>query len=709
MTLTVKHSRIVASAILAAIAAAIWLPRALALDQFATTDEPLWLTRAANLYCALSRGDLASTFQREHPGVTTMWAGAAGLAWYWPDYGNNCPYLASKEDHERVFQEHGLQAATLLAAGRFVMVLGNTVALVLAFVFARRLLGLLPAAVGLMLIAFDPFHAAFSRLLHLDGLLGSLALLALLAFASYLEGRRPLALVVSGVAAGLSWLTKSPGLLLVPFAGLMVLIDLGQRLHRRAAAWSARTAWRTARPLLAWAAVGGVVFVALWPAMWVDPGGVLARMFDLAGAYASGGHDSPVFFAGTVAEDGQLGAPFWYFYPLTYLWRSTPAVLLGLLAAAAAFARKRGPLDRPAVRRTVVACLLFAAAFAAALTLSAKKFDRYLLPAYAPLDLVAGVGWVAAARWIGDRPFAFRWRWLVPVLLGVPVAAQLAVMLPAFPYYLSYYNPLMGGSGRAAQVMMIGWGEGLDQAARYLDQKPDASQLRVFSWYRTGSFSYLFAGSSDEIPYPPKWADIDLQRILNADYAVIYQAQQQQRQIPAALLGCLAQEAPEHAIWINGLEYVRIYRLGYHLDADPAYVPAGAQFGDRILLEGYKLSPGTFEAGGAIPIWLSWKALQAPGERFKVFVQLLDGSGVLVAQNDAEPAAWSRPTDGWQSGERITDAHGVPLPPDLPPGTYTLLVGMYGASGERLAVTQAGEPVGDALVLRQVVVGGHLQ
>jgi hypothetical protein len=41
-----------------------------------------------------------------------------------------------------------------------------------------------------------------------------------------------------------------------------------------------------------------------------------------------------------------------------------------------------------------------------------------------------------------------------------------------FPYYLSYYNPLMGGPRKAPQVMQIGWGEGLDQAGRYLDRNP---------------------------------------------------------------------------------------------------------------------------------------------------------------------------------------------------------------------------------------------
>jgi len=34
-------------------------------------------------------------------------------------------------------------------------------------------------------------------------------------------------------------------------------------------------------------------------------------------------------------------------------------------------------------------------------------------------------------------------------------------------------------ASRAPQVMMIGWGEGLDQAARYLNDQPEAPSLRL--------------------------------------------------------------------------------------------------------------------------------------------------------------------------------------------------------------------------------------
>jgi hypothetical protein len=129
-----------------------------------------------------------------------------------------------------------------------------------------------------------------------------------------------------------------------------------------------------------------------------------------------------------------------------------------------------------------------------------------------------------------------------------------------YPYFLSYYNPILGGGKKAPDIMMIGWGEGLDQAARYLNEKPDANKLRVISWYGDGSFSYFFRGKTYTFSTTKDMGDVELDKILDLDYAVIY-IQQRQREIPYKLLNILDQETPEYSVWINDIEYVRIYNL----------------------------------------------------------------------------------------------------------------------------------------------------
>jgi hypothetical protein len=63
-----------------------------------------------------------------------------------------------------------------------------------------------------------------------------------------------------------------------------------------------------------------------------------------------------------------------------------------------------------------------------------------------------------------------------------------------------------------------------------------------------------------------------------------------------------------------------------------------------------------------------------------------------------------RPTTTWESGETIIDRYGVALPSDLTTGNYSLHVGMYGFSGERLRISVGGMRAGDFLPLHQIRV-----
>jgi len=257
---------------------ALWAPRSRSLDGDATIDEARWLLRSANFYQALASGDLRSTFQREHPGVTITWAGAAGFLWRYAGYAAEAgEQMPGPTRFQRFLRQHKQNALELLAAGRRFVAAVIVVSLALAFIPAVRLLGLAPALLGFLFIASDPFLVSLSRLLHLDGLVSALMLLSLLWFMDYLyRGRRVASLFISGIGAGLSWLTKSPALFLAPFVGLLALADL---LRSRQGGKSIRLpdVWAYLRPLLAWSGIAAAVFVLLWPAMWVEPLGTLQR------------------------------------------------------------------------------------------------------------------------------------------------------------------------------------------------------------------------------------------------------------------------------------------------------------------------------------------------------------------------------------------------------------------------------------------------
>lgn len=131
-----------------------------------------------------------------------------------------------------------------------------------------------------------------------------------------------------------------------------------------------------------------------------------------------------------------------------------------------------------------------------------------------------------------------------------------------------------------------------------------------------------------------------------------------------------------------------------------------ARFGEHISLTGYALSAESVQPGDVVGVTLFWTTSAPLDVRYKVTVQLLAPDGRLINQHDAEPGGNRALTTTWTPGESIRDTHGLIVPPDLAPGEYPVIVGLYDLNAplDRLPVVVAGEPVGDALTLTQLTV-----
>ncbi|HEV2066507.1 MAG TPA: glycosyltransferase family 39 protein, partial [Thermomicrobiales bacterium] len=419
------------AALFVAILLAIWLPRAVALDRVVTPDEHIWLARSANFYYALAHAEPGGTLQFVHPGVSVMWVGAAAFLLDYPGYFRDAPgYVPQWSDSvlSDFLIEHDRTPLEVLIASRHALVIAHTAILALAFLQAIKLLGRGPATLGMLLIAFNPFHIGLSQILHVDAMTANVMLLSLLALLNYrFRGQRRRDLLISGVAAGLAWLTRSPALFLLPYAGLVMVTGIATQWNRlrhvNLKAW-----WRLGRPYLAWAGLGVATFILFWPAMWVRPVEILTKMYLVTFRMASEGHELPLFYAGDIVT----GDPGAFFYPATYLWRTTPVSLIGLALAGVALAVPRTRLLRPRMRGPILLLLLFGVLFAVLIGFGAKKFDRYLLPAYPPLDLVAGAGWFAAADWLRHQRRSVM-KLAAPGLIAVAIGAKAVTTGLAYP------------------------------------------------------------------------------------------------------------------------------------------------------------------------------------------------------------------------------------------------------------------------------------
>lgn len=130
-----------------------------------------------------------------------------------------------------------------------------------------------------------------------------------------------------------------------------------------------------------------------------------------------------------------------------------------------------------------------------------------------------------------------------------------------------------------------------------------------------------------------------------------------------------------------------------------------AQFGAAIELVG---SPVVSVGETAVTIPILWQAAARPAADHTLFIHLYragEEASPPLAQLDVQPCL---PTGQWQPGERIQDRYTLALPPDLPPGDYSLALGWYTWPTFTRLPLAAGDAAlsDDRLLLGQFTIGG---
>ena len=142
------------------------------------------------------------------------------------------------------------------------------------------------------------------------------------------------------------------------------------------------------------------------------------------------------------------------------------------------------------------------------------------------------------------------------------IAVQGVLLWSAYPYPIAAYNPLLGGAAGAQQVMMIGWGEGLEQVAAYLNRQPDAERLAASTLYHHALRPFS-CGKTERIVEPR-----------SPNYVVVYINMAQRDLAPPELGSLIAGRMPEFTARINVVEYAWVHRVPRGLPTTaPGHVP----------------------------------------------------------------------------------------------------------------------------------------
>ena len=694
-----------------------FLPRVFALDVFLTQDEPNWVKRSIKFFDALLSHDWPMTAQRGHPGVTTMWAGTLGLTARYFSHAMAGGTPLSRAGLSEFLQAVPLQPidTSYLAAMRFPIVLVTSVFAVAIYCLVRKLFNEKVALLGAVLVALDPFYLAHSRLLHHDALVATFMTLSVLSFIVYLHQNRTLSfLIFSGLMAALAFLSKATSLFLMPFIGLLIVMNLVKDRRRCTGRWKEIGYW-VAR-LLVWMSIAILVFVLLWPAMWVDP------------ALAVGKIVEKVQWSKPLTPYTSKASPLMQLlkYPAVWLLRTTPLTLIGAVAALWFLSRKSQRSSRPVSstdgscqhphgelpekdavleqskeRENLILLVLYIVLFTLALSMMGSKLDRYLLPAFPALDIISawGLFWLqdkAGPALAGRFSSGARWSKVQPVIgFMLAFALQTGFSAISHPYYLTFFNPMIYNPTLIGERFIASspprlydpWGEGLDLAAHYLNQKENSADLTV-AVATPRLFSSFFVGETVE------WSEGGERNFVpwhTADYVVRY--------InfggPEKAYDYFCSLEPEHVVRLNGLDYAWIYKMPDEVvsKAVPAQYPQSVRFGDSIMFLGHSFDLSALASEDKIGITLYWQCLSPVGENYTVYLKVLNGGYHIYGQQGGMPVHNGFPTNQWERGIVVEDERQVTLLPGSPPGLYDIEVSLYDPYNQRSLEPQSGRLV----------------
>jgi 4-amino-4-deoxy-L-arabinose transferase-like glycosyltransferase len=604
--------------------------RAANIAQYVTTDEDLTLARSGDFAEALTERRWARTYQIGHPEVTVMWVATLALTPSWAEEFSDTINTESGNTGERGATDVPSFLAAL-AKARLVLASVHSTLIALIGLLLWRLAGARAGVIAGAFLAVEPFLVAHGQLLRADALVAELSLVTLLAAIAYWRaGAGPWSLLVASVTFGLGLLTKTPIVLVGPVVLVIAL--------------SSTRRWAFA----AWGLASLAIAIACWPALWERPVETVQRVIEYTTLKGGAPMDAGSYLLGTASLD-----PGPLFYPVALLLRLSPVALAGILA----LVWWRGGQSR-SLALILVAAL---AVVGLALTVAPKKADRYIIPAIPIVVTLAGLGVAEMARRGGQI-----WRVVIP---GICLVVLVWSLISVRPYPLSYYNPLLGGGAAASQLLLVGWGEGLDQVADYLNRQADAPNQTAAVIY-PDSLDAQFTGQA-----------VPLTAYDLADVAVRYIAADQRGLTPPTLDAALEHASPELEVVINGIRYARVYRL-------PSPTFAGG-----ITLDSATLSDQSVPRDTPVRLRLRWSDQSLSTERWRTRLIWMRPDGQPVGE---VYGAWREPGEAATREERIT----FQSPRSL--GRYSIAFGLQ-REGDLASLDVIQVPVG-AEVFRSYLI-----
>jgi hypothetical protein len=655
-------------------------PRVLDLDVFYARDELTIWPWADQFALAVWAGDLAGTLtESDYPGIPMFWGQTLFLTLKY-----NLPALFPNTmvPLDQLFEGRSLD---LLAERRLVGGLLVSLQIIAAVWMVRRLFGWPIALLSAILLGLDPFSLTEARVLRLEMISAYFVCLSMLSYFVYFRDRQRRWILISGIMAGLGVSSKTSAGLVIPYIWLLLLLDLflsGESKDDAGSYLATRPYKQVFLDGLTWAAGAIGAFWLIWPAMWVQPITAIQYVFlrGLSQAADRSVWGDNVFFWGQIYP----GDPGPLFYPVALLFRTTPLTWVGVASALILLGRSILNLKRTnsAHRLTwpvfgIILLLGYIILIIVELTFVISKVDRFLLIVFPALNILSAIGLAAlmawAANWLTVRLKQSPQMQLAYTagLIALVTILQLAVTLPAHPYYFTYWNPLSGGGQVAMKMLPIGVGEGIDQAMDYLNSLPKTEHSSLICGASRPWCAGKFVGNTlrSATYVSGDW--------VTADYASFYISALQRRLNPTEVVDFFMAREPLYQVDLGGVTYVWVYdipNVGHF--AGPWNDLAGL---GRLL--GYDFGDPEKNPGDTVHATIWWVNQGAGVEH--LLVRLVDQADYEWVRAGVEPLPEYASISPDQPAI-VAGTTRLTLPPGMPPGLYFWKIGVKSAQNEQL-------------------------
>lgn len=300
-----------------------------------------------------------------------------------------------------------------------------------------------------IILSLLPFFLGFSQLATLESPIMFIFTASVYSFIKFLEKSFSKKwIIICGVLSGLALLVKQSNALLFPLFGIFYVIwrfpslekNYKKLLHKKLVS------------LIIIPVIASLTFIILWPMPFLHLKEVIA--FHNAMWVRNTNLSPPEVFFGRL-----MLVPKIYYVVMFFI--TTPGVVLILFFI--------GVLRIDKKRTWIELCVLawFAFPFIQSLYPFKQHGVRYVIEIYAPLAIISGIG----LEYLCDKlHFGKLGKF---GLFGILITYLLIVAIKQSPYYIDYFNEVVGGSSGVYKTKMFQlgwWGEGTAEAVYYVSK-----------------------------------------------------------------------------------------------------------------------------------------------------------------------------------------------------------------------------------------------